>query len=54
MLYAGHKESILCGLVAEPAGWSHSQFKACVARGGYPPEWVGERVSGMQAGEPGG
>jgi hypothetical protein len=47
----GSRKSILRGLVAEPAGWPHSTFKARAARGLYPPKCASERMSDMQAGE---
>jgi hypothetical protein len=40
------------GLVAAPAEWPYSTFKACVHRGLYPRDWVGSGVQDLTADEP--
>ena len=49
-----HFNPVKHGLVASPADWPYSTFRACVSRGLYPPDWIGEAAKKMQAGERGG
>jgi putative transposase len=36
-----HFNPVKHGLVSRPADWPHSTFHRCVARGLYPPDWIG-------------
>jgi REP-associated tyrosine transposase len=48
-----HFNPVKHGLVAAPAEWPYSTFKACVHRGLYPLGWIGSGVQDLSAGEPG-
>ncbi|MCW5699448.1 MAG: transposase [Rhodospirillales bacterium] len=47
-----HFNPVKHGLVATPAQWPHSTFRACVERGLYPPSWIGGDQN-LVVGEPG-
>jgi putative transposase len=47
-----HFNPVKHGLVAAPAEWPYSTFKACVHRGLYPLDWIGSGVQDLSAGEP--
>ncbi|MCW5698541.1 MAG: transposase [Rhodospirillales bacterium] len=47
-----HFNPVKHGLVATPAEWPHSTFRACVERGLYPLSWIGGNQD-LVAGEPG-
>jgi len=49
-----HFNPVKHGLVTSPADWPYSTFRACVARGLYPVDWIGSGVETVHAGEPGG
>jgi REP-associated tyrosine transposase len=48
-----HFNPVRHGLVAVPADWPYSTFRACVRRGLYPVDWIGTGVLDIPAGEPG-
>jgi putative transposase len=46
-----HFNPVKHGFVAGPADWPHSTFRQCVAKGLYPPEWVGGGEEPVKTGE---
>jgi putative transposase len=48
-----HINPVKHGLVACVRGWPHSSFPRCVAQGGYAPDWAGQSVGDLPAGERG-
>jgi putative transposase len=48
-----HFNPVKHGLVAVPADWPLSTFRACIQRGLYPVDWIGTGVLDIPAGEPG-
>ncbi|KAF0099079.1 MAG: yafMH [bacterium] len=49
-----HINPLKHGLVTSVKDWPHSSFQRCVARGIYAPDWAGQGVEDLCAGERGG
>ena len=46
-----HFNPVKQGLVKHPAGWPHSPFRQCVAKGLYPAGWIGGNEDTLETGE---
>jgi putative transposase len=46
-----HFNPVKHGYASTPAAWPYSTFTRCVARGLYPPDWTGNDIQQMDAGE---
>jgi putative transposase len=46
-----HFNPVKHGTVSHPADWPYSSFRACVARGLYPSDWIGPDDGGDDRGE---
>ena len=49
-----HINPVKHGLVTSVKDWPHSSFHRCVAQGIYAPDWAGQSVNDLPAGERGG